>query len=296
MAQTLVIGKSGQLALALDDAARARGLDLIFAGRDTLDLARPETVVATLENLAPTAIVNAAAYTAVDKAEEEEELATRINSAGPAEAAKYAATCGIPFLHVSTDYVFDGQKNDPYREDDPVGPQGAYGRSKLAGETAILAANPQAMIFRTAWVYSSTGQNFLRTMLRLAQSRDVLTIVADQIGNPTYAADLADSLLDVLAHCQQQPLQSGLGGVYHLSGTGEASWADFASEIFRQTASFGHPAPTVKPIPTSDFPTPAKRPANSRLNTDKAHETFGVRLPSWQTSVETCIKRVFDAP
>lgn len=294
MARIFVAGGSGQVALSLIELAAAQGIELMAAGRPDFDLSDPIGMRAQIEQYQPTAIINAAAYTAVDAAEEDEEKATMINGAGAGALASIAADLCVPFLHISTDYVFDGTKDGPYMESDPVAPQGAYGRSKLAGEEAVMAANPNAMIFRTAWVYSPFGNNFVKTMLRLAASRDELGIVADQVGNPTSALDIASALLTVLANLGDHPDPSEIAGIYNLAGTGTTSWHGFAAQIFAEGGRHGHKIPTANAITTAEFPTPAKRPANSRLNCNKLEQTFDIRLPSWQESTAACVKRLFD--
>lgn len=286
-----VAGKTGQVARALEKEATARGIDLKTHGRPDFDIADASAVAASVKASNPTAVVNAAAYTAVDQAESEEAQANLINAAGAAALAKAAHSLGIPFIHISTDYVFDGTKSTPYLETDPVGPTGAYGRSKLAGEDAVLDANPQAIILRTAWVYSPWGKNFLKTMLSLA-GRDTLSVVADQQGNPTYAPDIARAILDILrevGHKEPSPAQAG---IYHLAGTGDTNWHEFATAIFDAGSAFGLPKPNVKAITTADYPTPATRPANSRLDCSKVREIFGVEMPHWRESTEACVKQL----
>ncbi|MCC6920765.1 MAG: dTDP-4-dehydrorhamnose reductase [Alphaproteobacteria bacterium] len=286
----LVAGASGQLAKALLDTAGGRH-DVTALGRPTLDLKDAASVARAVTATNPDAIINAGAYTAVDKAETEEPEATAVN-VGSANLAREAARRDIPFLHVSTDYVFDGKLDRPYRESDPVGPVGAYGRSKLAAEEAVAAADPRALTLRTAWVYYHEGANFVRTMLRLAETRDELNVVADQIGCPTYAADLAEGLLKLaelrVADGQKQP-----GGVYHLTGSGETSWHNFATAIFAGAAKRGFKVPAkVNAIPTSGYPTPAVRPANSRLDCSLIEKTYGVRLPVWPDALERCLNAI----
>ena len=229
-------------------------------------------------------VVNAAAFTAVDAAEEEEARAFAINAAGAGEAARFAAEAGARFIHISTDYVFDGSGNAERDESAPTGPLGAYGRSKLAGEEAVRAAAPDALILRTAWVYSPFGHNFVRTMMKLAQGRDELRVVADQRGNPTSALDLADGIL-VAA-------RSGDGGVYHLAGTGSASWAEFAEAIMDECRRLGLPAAKIVPIPTAEYPTPAKRPMNSMLDSSRFAERFGFVMPDWRSSLRIVVERL----
>jgi len=286
----LVAGASGQLARALLDAAEGRH-EVTALGRPTLDLKDAASVARAVNATNPEAIINAGAYTAVDKAETDEAEATAVN-VGSASLAREAARRDIPFLHVSTDYVFDGKLDRPYRESDPVGPVGAYGRSKLAAEEAVAEADPRALTLRTAWVYHHDGANFVRTMLRLAETRDELNVVADQIGCPTYAADLAEALLELarqrVADGQKQP-----GGVYHLAGSGETSWHNFAQAIFAGAARRGFKVPVrVNAIPTSGYPTPAVRPANSRLDCSLIEKTYGVRLPTWPDALERCLDAI----
>lgn len=286
-----VAGNTGQVARSLAEAAENNGVHVETFGRPELDLSAPESLEAFITSKNPVAIINAAAYTAVDQAESEEELATRINADGPAALAAAAAKLKVPFLHISTDYVFDGSKASEYVEDDPVGPTGAYGRSKLAGEKAVLAANPRAIILRTAWVYSPFGKNFLKTMLSLAD-RERLTVVADQFGNPTYAPDMAHALLGLLFRLEHKEPTSKQAGIYHMSGSGSTSWHGFAEAIFDESAKYGLSKPEVAAIPTSEYPTPAKRPANSRLDCSKLERVFGLRQPDWRDSTAECVKRL----
>ena len=286
-----VAGKQGQVALSLEEAAGTRNLTLSTHGRPVLDLLDPAATKDAVLAASPAAIINAAAYTAVDQAESEEDLATRINADGAAALAAAAAELGVPFIHISTDYVFDGTKDAPYVESDPVAPTGAYGRSKLKGEQSVLKANPSAIIVRTAWVYSPFGKNFLKTMLALA-GRDTLSVVADQHGNPTYAPDIANALLDILAQLDGHVPTADKAGIYHLAGTGFTNWHGFAQSIFENGAGFGLPVPDVKAISTAEYPTPAKRPANSRLDCDKLNVNFGVSLPNWRESTAECVKRL----
>ena len=288
----LVTGREGQIVRSLVERGAARGLAILAIGRPTLDLAAPETVADAIAAVRPDAIVNAAAYTAVDKAESEPDLAMTINGKAAGAVAGAAARLGVPLVHLSTDYVFDGTLDRPYREDDRVGPLGVYGRSKLAGEQAVAAATDNHVILRTAWVYSPFGANFVKTMLRLAGSRAEVGVVADQQGCPTSALDIADALLDVVETLVLHPDDAGLRGVFHLSGQGATHWAAFAEAIFAASAAKGGPNATVKPITTADYPTPAKRPANSRLDCTKLAEVYGVTLPPWSDSMRTCVARL----
>ena len=237
----------------------------------------------------PSIVINAAAYTAVDKAEAEPEPCYAVNRDGAGQLADAAWRHNLPFIHVSTDYVFDGQKPSAYREDDATAPLGVYGRSKLEGERAVVAAHPEALIVRTSWVYSAYGSNFLLTMLRLSQSKPSLRVVDDQHGCPTSAHDLADALLEISSNLLHRGLPTG---IYHLSGTGETTWFGLATEIFANLRARGLHAPTLTAITTADYPTPARRPRNSRLDCTKMKREFGIKLPPWPNSIAGCIDRL----
>lgn len=284
-ASVLVVGKSGQLARSMA-ACGWDGLDIVCLGRDELDLSRPETVAPRLEAYGPALVVNAGAYTAVDKAEAEAAVAFAVNRDGPAALAEACARADIPLIHLSTDYVFDGAKTGAYREDDAVSPLGVYGASKLAGEEAVRAALPRHMILRTSWVYSPYGANFVKTMLRLAETRDEVSVVCDQFGCPTYAPDLADAIGAVAPR-----LLAGeeICGTFHAAGCEATNWHDFAAGIFAEAASRGMKVPALKAIPTGDYPTPAKRPMNTRLDCSKLEEATGLRLPGWKSGVAGCL-------
>jgi dTDP-4-dehydrorhamnose reductase len=278
----LVFGQTGQVAREL--IARANGHDITALGRDQADLSNPQACAQMVRNLAPDAVINAAAYTAVDKAEEEEDLARIINGETPGAMAEAAAEQGIPFVHVSTDYVFGGEGENAYVPHDPVAPQNAYGRTKLYGEEAVRAAGGTHVILRTSWVFSAYGNNFVKTMLRLGASRDELTIVSDQIGGPTAASDIADALLAIAPKLDQG--QSG--GTYHFTGAPYVSWADFARAIFAG-AGLGT---KVIDIPTTSYPTPAKRPLNSRLDCTAITDDFGIAVPDWHASLEAVLREL----
>lgn len=284
--RVLVIGRTGQLAQSLA-ARRPEMVDLVLTGRPEFDLAEPEALADIIAGERPDAIVNAAAYTAVDKAEVERARAMVENADAPGAMARLAAGVGLPFVHISTDYVFDGSGDIAWTEADPVDPVNYYGRSKLDGERAVAAAGGDHLIIRTAWVYSPFGHNFVRTMLRLAGKLEALNVVEDQFGNPTSALDLADGIYRALEVRQQ----SGRFPVplAHLAGSGSTSWADFAREIFARSAARGGPSATVNGIPTSGYPTPAKRPANSRLDSTLFAEAFGYRAPEWRVSLAAVI-------
>lgn len=270
----LVFGKTGQVACELQVLAPVMA-PLIALGRDEADLAVPGACTAAIEDYAPTAVINAAAYTAVDRAEDEEELATQINGAAPTEMAFACAERDIPFVHLSTDYVFEGSGIEPWRPDDRVAPISAYGRSKLVGEQGVLEAGGRYAILRTSWVFSAHGQNFVKTMLRLGAERGQLSVVADQIGAPTSAAAIAQACLTIAEQLTKDPAKAG---TYHFAGAPDTSWADFARAIFAQARL----ACEVQDIGTSDYPTPARRPANSRLDCSATEAVFGIKRPNWQ--------------
>ena len=289
----LVLGGSGQLALALSAAAEAAGIACARIGRPAFDFDRPETVAA-LDAVPARLIVNAAAYTAVDAAEGDAAAAERANAAGPALLAAHCARRGIPLVHISTDYVFDGSKGAPYVETDPTAPLGVYGATKLAGEQAAMAAWPRTVILRTAWVYSATGRNFARTMLGAARKTDTLRVVADQRGCPTTAADLAAAIV-AIAPRLSDGWEDGLAGIYHAAGGGETTWHGLAVALFEEAGRHGLKMPTVTPIATSDWPTPVRRPADSRLDCGKLARVFGVALPHWRDSVAPVVDAWFAA-
>ena len=285
-------GKTGQVVTCLIERGGAAGHEVIALGRPALDLADPVSIARALEAAEPDAIVSAAAYTAVDEAESECELAHTVNGQGPGAVAEAAKTLGVPLVHVSTDYVFDGTLNRPYIESDSTGPRGVYGASKLAGEQAVLAAySDNSAVLRVAWVYSPFGANFVKTMLRLAADRDQVSVVADQLGNPTSALDIADGIIQVATNLLSNS-DRALRGVFHMSASGEASWADFAEVIFAASAAQGGPSARVRRIATVDYPTPAARPANSRLDCSLIARMHGVALPNWRGSLDTVIARL----
>lgn len=288
----VVTGREGQVVRALLERARGTGIEIAPLGRPELDLAGPPAAIeAAVEAARPEILVSAAAYTQVDRAESEPDLAFAVNEHGTRALARAAHRLSIPLIHLSTDYVFDGQKTSPYSEADATGPTGVYGSSKLAGEEAALAEHDDCVILRTAWVYSPFGANFVKTMLRLAEGRDEIGVVADQRGNPTGAFDIADGILSVA-----RQLGEGAGtdrrGIFHMAGTGETSWAELAEAIFQISDRAGGPSAAVKRIATSDYPTAARRPANSRLETDKLARVYGVRLPEWRQSLELVVTRL----
>lgn len=277
----LVFGRTGQVATELARRLPA-GMTARFLGRDGADLMDPGACAARIGDC--DAVVNAAAWTAVDRAEAEEAAATVVNGDAPAAMARACATQGLPFLHVSTDYVFDGAGDRPFRPEDPTGPLGAYGRSKLVGEIGVRDSGAQALVLRTSWVVSAHGTNFVKTMLRLGRERESLNVVADQIGGPTPAAAIADALI-VAARAMAQ---GAPGGTYHFAGAPDTSWADFAREIMAR-AGLGC---AIHDIPTSAYPTPARRPPNSRLDCSALERDFGIRRPDWRAGLDDILQEL----
>ncbi len=286
----LCTGGSGQLGAALQSLAAARGMNLAAVSRPEFDFEKPETIDACFARAKPGLVINAAAYTAVDAAEQNVAAAEAGNHTGPRHLAELCAGAKIPFIHVSTDYVFDGKKGAPYLETDPTNPTGVYGRTKRDGERAVLAACPQAIILRTAWVYSATGKNFARTMLNAARRLSQLKVVDDQRGTPTAATDLAAAILDIVTKVQENGWQESDAGLYHATSSGETTWYGFALAIFEAASPCGLTPPEVTPISTADWPTPAKRPADSRLDCAKLARHFGVTLPDWRSSLPGIVR------
>ena len=293
----LLLGKNGQVGWELQRSLAPLGevvaLDFDSPGPLTADFSVPESLAATVRAVAPQIIVNAAAHTAVDKAESEPDFAHALNAASPAVLAREAKALGAWLMHYSTDYVFDGSGSAPWVEDSPTGPLSVYGRTKLEGEQAIRASGCRHLIFRTSWVYATRGGNFAKTMLKLAQERERLTVIDDQIGSPTGADLLADLTAHALRHAQQHP---DVAGTYHAVAQGETSWHGYATHVIEFARAKGMPvkvaADLIAPVPTSTFPTPAKRPHNSRMNTSKLRGTFGVNLPGWQAGVDRMLTEV----
>ncbi|MGE8146035.1 dTDP-4-dehydrorhamnose reductase [Pseudomonas frederiksbergensis] len=282
----LISGQHGQVSRELQRRLGGLG-ELIVFGRDQLDLAQPEQIRQQVQKVRPDLIINAAAHTAVDQAESEPELAFAINATAPGILALQARELDIPLIHYSTDYVFDGSKAAPYNEDDAPNPLGVYGKSKLAGEQAITEVQGQHLILRTSWVYSTHGRNFLLTMQRLLQEKPELRIVADQIGAPTWAGTIASSTLALIERWQAG--QAGAWGTYHLTAQGETSWFGFAQAIGDALRAQGKPCANLLPIPSSDYPTPAARPLNSRLDCTRLQREWGVSQPDWQTALRECL-------
>ncbi len=293
--RVLVAGRHGQLAQAL--AAESRpGFDLIFRGRGEMDIADADAVRRTVELDMPDIVVNAAAYTAVDKAEDDEAAARLVNETGARNLAVAAALRDIAIVHISTDYVFSGEKSGPYVETDACEPLGVYGRSKRAGELAVAAANRRHIILRTAWVHSEFGGNFLKTMLRLSAERATVRVVADQRGSPTYARDLAAAILAASSAAVARPGEAAWRGTFHLVSRGAASWADFADEIFRQSARLGGPSAMVEPVATDQYPTRARRPRSSVLDATRFETTFDHPMAEWRDGVARCVAALNPTP
>ncbi|WP_406870114.1 dTDP-4-dehydrorhamnose reductase [Thioclava sp. 'Guangxiensis'] len=277
----LVFGSTGQVATKLKSLLP----DAQFLSRQEADLSDPEACAAAIVSHKPSAVINAAAYTAVDKAESDEDMAALINGASPAAMAQACAAQGIPFVHISTDYVFDGQGESPFEPSDMTAPLGAYGRTKLKGEQGIALAGGAYAILRTSWVFSAHGNNFVKTMLRLSETRDKLTVVADQIGGPTSARAIAKACVAIADQLKADPAKAG---IYHFSGAPDASWADFARDIFAQAGR----STAVEDIPTAAFPTPAKRPSNSRMDCSSTLATFGISRPDWKADLADVLKEL----
>ena len=290
--RVLVAGKAGQLGLALRARLAADGHDVTVLGRPELDLTKPETIRAAVKVLEPEVVINAAAYTAVDRAEDEPDAAMAVNRDGAGLLAAAARSAGAPFVQVSTDYVFDGTKGAPYTEEDATSPTGAYGASKLAGEAAAMKANPRTLVLRTAWVCSADGANFVRTMLRLGQERPELRVVDDQRGAPIFADDLAAAISAMLPRLHASPEGDPAFGVFHLSGTPYTTWYGFAVAIFGGTGARALPSPVLHPIATADYPTKARRPADSRLDCTKIAAIHGIAPPDWRPALDRCLDRL----
>ena len=289
--RVLVTGKEGQLVRSLLERAEGAGIELVPKGRPEADLETPGAMASLIGAGGWDAVVNAAAYTAVDQAEDEPDRAMRVNADAAGEIAAAARAAGIPVIQISTDYVFDGNAAAPYAEDAPTAPLGVYGRTKLAGEEQVRRENAHHLILRTAWLYSPYGRNFLTTMMGLPARVPTARVVADQVGNPSSALDLADGVLTILSRWRTAD-RTGMGQTYHLAGSGEASWADFARHIFDECRALGLPSSAVEPIPTSQWPTRARRPANSRLDCAKFARDFGFLMPAWRASAKQTIGRL----
>jgi dTDP-4-dehydrorhamnose reductase len=286
----LVTGGSGQLAQNLS-SRRGQGYDVILAGRPEVDIADPAALKKLIAAVRPDVVVSAAAYTAVDKAEGEPQEARRINATAAAHVARACDAAGVPVIHISTDYVFDGLKATPYVETDATNPLSAYGRSKLEGEELISANAARHVILRTSWLFSPFGHNFLKTILQLARTRDEIRVVRDQVGAPTYADHVASAIIRI-APAIANDKSGALSGIYHLTAAGEAPWSSFAQAICEHERKAGLAAAHIVPIPSAEYPLPAKRPANSRLACNKFESAFGFSLPHWTLGLEECLDRI----
>jgi dTDP-4-dehydrorhamnose reductase len=289
--KVLVTGRAGQLVRGLLEAADGAGVQVVAIGRPELDLVDEKSVAAAVAREHPDVVVNAAADTAVDKAETEPAAAHAVNALGAEHVARACAAHSVPIIHISTDYVFDGMKDGPYLEDDPTAPINVYGRTKLEGERRVAVACERHLILRTAWLHSPWGTNFVKTMLRMAATRPNIGVVNDQKGSPTYAPDLARLVLAIAARAVADP--AGMRwGVYHAVGGGQTTWFGFAREVFRCAAEHGLPVADVTAIAASDYPTTARRPANSRLNCNRLRLLLGLELPDWRVGVQDCVARL----
>jgi dTDP-4-dehydrorhamnose reductase len=284
----LVTGGSGQLGGSIAEIANATGYDWIYPPRSELDLSDPSSITSAMNAHRPDGVINCAAYTAVDKAESEPELAFKVNAIAPKILAEECAKRAIPIIHVSTDYVFDGRKTEPYVEDDPIGPLGVYGTSKEQGESAVRLSGAQHAIVRTAWLLNPTGSNFLTTMLRLGNDREELRIVSDQLGCPTSVKDLANALILIAQQLDDK------SGTWHFVNSGSATWYELAAHIFKKVAARKDHVPILTPISTSEYPTAAQRPANSMLSTAKIESDFGIRPRSWQHAVDSILTEILE--
>jgi dTDP-4-dehydrorhamnose reductase len=295
MRRILLIGSNGQVGQELQRTLAPLG-EVIGVGREKLDLSQPPSIRQAISEASPNVIVNAAAYTAVDKAETETELAHSINAIAPQIMAEEAQRLGAALFHISTDYVFDGQKSTPYTEDDATNPIGAYGKSKLLGEEGIRKMGARHIILRTAWVYGTKGKsNFVRTMLRLFAERDEVRVVADQVGTPTWASDIADACAVLLPQLSPEGEQSPLTGIYHFTNSGVASWYDFAVAIFEEAKQLGFPirVQRIVPITTPEYPTPAQRPAYSVLSGKKVSAALGTHPPYWRDGLRQMLREFY---
>ncbi len=291
--RVLIVGNQGQVARELAIKLAVAGYDFVALGRPALDLASPASVVRAIEDYGPDAIINAAAYTAVDRAEDEPEIANAVNGHGIGVLGRAAGD--IPLIHYSTDYVFDGTKTIPYLETDPTHPIGAYGASKLLGEQKLFAAHPRSVVLRTSWVCSAHGNNFVKTMLRLGGERSDVSVVDDQYGGPTFADHLADAAIALLPRLLAAKQDDAQFGIFHFSGAPDCTWYGFAKAIFEGAAARGVSAPHLHPITTDQYPTRAKRPANSRLDCGKIERIHGLKRPDWHAGLSRCLDQLIGA-
>lgn len=288
MMRIAVTGNEGQLARCLNDIGPRTGVEIVLCGRPALDLAVPDTLLPALAAARPDVIISAAAYTAVDQAESDRQTAFAINAAGAGAVARAAASLGVPLIHISTDYVYDGLKDGWYEESDRTNPLSVYGESKLEGERRVAGETADFAIFRTAWVHSPHGRNFLKTMLRIGESATSVRVVADQWGCPTSAADLASACI-AAARQLAENADPALRGIFHVVGSGDGSWADFAELIFAEAGRHGRHPVNVNRIESRDYPLPARRPANARLSCRKLGETYAIEMPDWRVSAARVI-------
>ena len=293
--RVVLIGGKGQVAMSLARELPNRGFDVTILARPDYDLIRTAEISDAIVAAKPTVVINPAAYTAVDRAEDEAATAFAINRDGAAAISSAAAKAGAAIIHFSTDYVFDGRKTTPYREDDTTDPQSVYGASKLAGEVAVAAANPRHVILRTAWVCSPDGANFLKTMLRLAAERPELRVVDDQRGSPTFAGDIAEITAQIAGVVATTPAGAPQFGVFHLASAGETSWCDFARTIMAVSKDNGGPHVPVHAITTADFPTKVRRPAYSKLDTAKLARVYGIEVADWESGLRKCLDGMMNA-
>jgi len=292
----LIVGAAGQVGMELQRSFAGMG-EIVAANRETLDLAQPGEIRALIRQVQPEILLNAAAYTAVDRAEAEPELAMAVNARAPGVLAEEASRCGALLVHYSTDYVFDGEKQGPWTEEDTPNPLNVYGRTKLAGERAIAQAGGSYLIFRTSWVYGAHGSNFLLTMLRLAQTRERISVVDDQRGSPTTSIELANATREIVKGVRSGKFgtQENWAGLYHMTCAGETTWCGFAQAIFDRAGKLlAGKAPAVVPIASAEYPTPAKRPRNSVLSNAKLHKSFGVQLALWQAALDTVVRELVE--
>ena len=288
----LLTGGTGQVGSALLETSLPKGWRLHAPMRHDLDLSDPASVQSALGARAWGAVINSGAYTAVDRAESDSRTAWAVNATAPALIARWAAQAGVPLVHISTDYVYPGDKSGSYTEEDDIGPLGVYGASKAAGELGVMVSGARAFIARTSWVVSPFGANFVKTMLRLGSERSELKIISDQFGAPTSAQDLAVILIAVLARMVGDPLAST--GVYHAVNAGETTWFGIAEEVFARAAKNGRTAPVLVPIPTREYPTPARRPLNSRLDSRKLYRDYGISMPGWRPSIASIVDQIIN--
>lgn len=287
MKTVLITGSKGQLGSELQERATYIPCNFILTDFEELDISNSTAIASFFKKNSIDYVINCAAYTAVDKAEVEQEQAKKINTKAVQNLAEICASYAIPLIHISTDYVFDGTNHKPYTEDDRVNPQSVYGSTKLEGERIAMSIHPQTIIIRTSWLYSSYGNNFVKTMIRLGEEKKSLSVIFDQIGSPTYAADLAECILGIIKKIETKKA-TFKPGIYHYSNEGVCSWFDFAKEIHALSGI----SCKVSPIETKDYPTPATRPHYSILNKSKIKQTYGIEIPYWKSSLKTCLKKI----